>query len=106
MIHDPRWWSSVPEALHGLCGVVARVRVMLASLRLAPDDVETRAEVVRLAGSMVGHADRENWHALGDVAGPLVRLLSTRRGGEPELTALELGFEAVERLIAERLART
>ena len=79
--------------------------MMVASLRQVPEDVDTRAEVVRLAGSIVAHADRENWHALGDVAGPLVRLLSTRRGGEPELTALELGFEAVERLIDERVAR-
>lgn len=85
--------------------VIAHARVMLASLRQVPDDAETRAEVVRLTGALVGHADRENWHALGEVAGPLVRLLSTRRGDGPVLDALEAGFDEMEQLIHERMAR-
>lgn len=80
--------------------LIAQARVMLASLRQVPDDGDTRAEIVRLVGAMVGHADREDWHALGDIAGPLVRLLATRRGDLPVLDALECGFDEIEALIS------
>ena len=88
------------EQQQGLSAVVAQARVMLASLRQVPDDRDMRVEIVRLTGAIVGHADRENWHALGDVAGPLVRLLATRRGDPPVFDALEGGFDEIEALIS------
>ncbi len=105
MMPDYRRWSSGPEELQGLCAVVAQAQVRLACLRQVPGDAEVRVELVRLTGAIVGHADREHWHDLGDVAGPLVRLLGTRRGDGPVFDALDSGFAQIESLIDERLAR-
>lgn len=80
--------------------LIAQARVMLASLRQDPGDGDARAEMVRLVGAIVGHADREDWYALGDVAGPLVRLLATRRGDRPVFDVLESGFDEIEALIS------
>jgi len=106
MMPDFGGWSSEPHQLQGLCSVVARARVMVACLRQEAGDRDARVEVVRLTGAIVGHADREDWLALGNVAGSLVRLLSTRRGDAPLFEALDGGFDEIERLIDERMART
>jgi hypothetical protein len=90
------------EQVEGLSAVVAQARVMLASLRQVPDDREARVEIMRLTGALVGHADREDWYTLGDVAGPLVRLLATRRGDPPVFDALESGYDEIEALISAR----
>jgi hypothetical protein len=90
------------EQVQGLSAVVAHARVMLESLRQVPDDRDARVELVRLTGAIVGHADREDWYALGDVAGPLVRLLATRRGDPPVFDALEGGLDEIEALISAR----
>ena len=102
MTLDPRPWSSRFEELQRLSSVVAHARVMVASLRQVPEDAEARAEVVRMTGAILGHADREGWHELGDVAGPLVRLLATRRGDPPVFDALETGFDEIEALLSAR----
>lgn len=104
MMPDARRSSSRPEELQRLSSVLAQARVMLASLRQVPEDVEARMEVVRMTGAIVGHADREDWHTLGDVAGSLVRLLATRRGDPPVFDALENGLDEIESLIDESMA--
>ena len=92
------------EHLLGLDSVVAQARARMFYLHDAPQDAEVRREVVRLVGAIVGHADREGWHALGDLAGPMVRLLATRRGDESVFEALDLALGEIERLVHDRNA--
>src|SRR5213083_2413399 len=99
MMPDYRRWAFGPEELQRLGAVAMQARVRLACLRHEPEDAAMRSEVVRLAGAIVGHADRESWYALGCAAGALVRLLATRRGDALLFDALECGLQAVEALI-------
>jgi hypothetical protein len=104
MMSDYLRWASGPEDVQRLGAVLAQAMVCLACLRDVPEDHGNRADLVRLVGALVGHADREDWHALAFVAGPMVRLLATRRGDAPALDALESGLHEVGRLIDERMA--
>ncbi len=104
MTPDYLRWGSAPEDLQRLGAVVAQAMVRLACLRDDPVDGANRADLVRFVGAIVGHADRESWHALGFVAGPMVRLLATRRGDPPTLDALEGALHEIADLIDERMA--
>jgi hypothetical protein len=106
MMPDYRRWEFAPQQLQRLGALVAQARVRLDYLRYEPEDREVRADLVRLTGALVGHADREDWHQLGDVAGSLVRLLGTRRADVPVFDAIQGGFDEIDRLIDERMART
>jgi len=106
MMPDYRRWEFAPEQLQRLGALVAQARVRLDYLRCEPGTPDVRADLVRLTGALVGHADAEDWPELGDVAGSLVRLLGTRRGDAPVFDALEGGFDEIQRLIDERMART
>lgn len=106
MTPDFRRWASGPEDLQAIGAILMQAMARLACLRELPEDDENRAAFVRLVGAMVGHADREGWHALGFVAGPMVRLLATRRGDEPAFDALECGLHEIAHLIDERMATT
>jgi hypothetical protein len=99
-------WASGPEELQRLGALVAQAMVRLACLREVPEDTFNRVDLVRYIGAIVSHADREAWHALGFVAGPMVRLLGTRRGDAPALDALESGLHEIAALIDERMATT
>jgi hypothetical protein len=104
MMSDYLRWASGPDELQRLGAVVAQAMVRLACLRDVPEDAPLRVELVRFVGAIVGHADREGWEALGGVAGPMVRLLATRRGDSPALDALESGLGEIAALIDERMA--
>ena len=104
MIPDYLRWASGPQDLQRLGALVAQARARVAYLRQAPDDAAVRRDVVRLAGAIVAHADEAGWDELGDVAGPLVRLLSTRRGDTPVFDELEHGFAHIEELVEDGLA--
>jgi hypothetical protein len=106
MTADNLYWAFGPEHLQRLGAIVMEARVRLACLREMPEDADNRSALVRLAGAIVGHADREGWHALGALAGPMVRLWSTRRDGDAVFDAIDQRLGEIEQLVHDRIAHS
>jgi hypothetical protein len=97
-------WAFGAQTLDRVTELVAQARRRVTHLGESPDDWEARRELSGLLRRIRQEADERLWRSEADLAGSLARLIASRRFEPEQGRRLAQDFEAIERLIAGRVA--
>jgi hypothetical protein len=97
-------WAFGAQTLDRVIDLVAQARRRVTHLGESPDDWEARRELAGLLRRIRQEADERLWRAEADLAGSLGRMIASRRFEPEQGRRLARDFQAIEHLIADRVA--